>query len=113
MGVIEKHCTRNTPRSPETGRRAVIVLGSSTAPEFHIIREMHYRNEFKSVDCLQDTANRFFVDQQSRKAAGPAVSGGGAAIAASSSDQCHRCKEFKHFQRDCPKSAQPSRPTKG
>ena len=90
-----------------------MLSGLTSAPEFHFIREMHYRNEFTSVDCLQDTANRFFVDQQSRKAAGPAVSGRGAAMAASSSDQCHRCKEFGHFQRDCPKSAQPSRPTKG
>ena len=74
---------------------------------------MHYRNKFASVDCLQDTANRFFVDQKSRKAAGPAVSGREAAMAASSSDQCHCCKEFGHFQRNCPKSAQPSRPTQG
>ena len=34
----------------------------TSAQEFHFIREMHYRNEFTSVDCLQDTANRFFVD---------------------------------------------------
>ena len=90
-----------------------MLPGLTSAPEFHFIREMHYRNEFESVDCIQDTVNRFFVDQQSRKAAGPAVSSRGAAMAESSSDQCHCCKEFGHFQRDCPKSAQPSRPTKG
>ena len=76
-------------------------------------KRIYIRNEFTSVNCFQDTANRFFVDQQSRKAAGPAVSGRGAAMVASSSDQCHRCNEFGHFQRDCLKSAQPSRPTKG
>ena len=91
----------------------IMLSGLTSAPEFHFIREMHCRNEFTSVDCLQDTANRFFVDQQSRKAAGPAVSGREAAMAASSSDQCPRCKEFGHFQRDCPRSAQPFRPTKG
>ena len=53
------------------------------------------------------------MDQQLRKAAAPAVFGRGAATAASSSDQCHRCKEFGHFQRDCLTYAQPSRPTKG
>ena len=74
---------------------------------------MHYRNEFISVACLQDTANRFFVDQQSRRAARPAVSGRGAAMAASSGDQCHRCKEFGNSKRDCPTSAQPFRPTQG
>ena len=82
----------------------IMLSGLTSAPEFHFIREMHYRNEFTSVDCLQNTANRFFVDQQSRKAAGPAVSG--------RSDQCHRRKEFEHFHRDSPKSAQPSRPMK-
>ncbi|CAB1113015.1 unnamed protein product [Ectocarpus sp. CCAP 1310/34] len=91
----------------------ITLSGLTSVPEFHFIREMHYRNEFTSVDDLQDTATRFFVDQQSRKAAGPAVSGRGAAMAASSSDQCHRCKEFGHFQRDCPKSAPPSRARKG
>ena len=75
----------------------IILSGLTSAPKFHFIRETHYRNESTSVDCLQDTANRFFVDQQSRKAAGPAVWGRGAAMAASSIDQCHRCKEFGHF----------------
>ena len=72
----------------------IMLSGLTSAPEFHFIREMHCRNELTSVDHLQDTANRFFVDQQSRKAAGPAVSGRGAAMAASSRDQGYRCKEF-------------------
>ena len=38
---------------------------------------MHYREEFTSVDRLQETANRFYVDQQSRNASGPVVSGRG------------------------------------
>lgn len=80
----------------------VMLSGLTTAPEFKFIRDMHYRDEFTSVDRLQETANRFYVDQQSRNESGPVVSGRGAAMAASSSDQCHRCKAYGHFQRDCP-----------
>ena len=31
-------------------------------------------------------------------------------MAASSSDQCHRCKAYRHFQRDCPQQVQKNRP---
>ena len=58
----------------------IALSGLTSAPEFHFIREMHYRTEFTSVDHLQDTATRFFVDQQSRKQAGPAVSGRGLSL---------------------------------
>ena len=74
---------------------------------------MHYREEFTSVDRLQETANRFYEDRQSRNASGPVVSGRGAAMAASSSDQCHRCKAYGHFQRDCPQQVQKNRPKPG
>ena len=67
-----------------------MLSGLTKAPEFKFIREMHYPEELTSVDRLQETANRFYVDQQSRNASGPAVSGRGAAMAVSSSDQCHR-----------------------
>ena len=69
----------------------IILSRLSKAPEFQFIREVHYRTEFTSVDRLQETANRFYVDQQSRNASGPVVSGRRAAMAASSTDQCHRC----------------------
>eukprot|EP00903_Cladosiphon_okamuranus_P015299 g14134.t1 len=85
----------------------ITLSGLTSAPEFHFIREMHYRVEFQSVEDIQAMATRFFVDQQSRKAAGPAVSGRGAAMAASSSDQCRRCKGYGHFERDCPMSGPP------
>eukprot|EP00903_Cladosiphon_okamuranus_P019283 g17724.t1 len=85
----------------------ITLSGLTSAPEFHFIREMHYREEFTSVEDVQDTATRFFVDQQSRKTAGPAVSGRGAAMAASRSDQCNRCKGYGHFERDCPTPAPP------
>ena len=91
----------------------IMLSGLTKAPEFKFIREMHYRTEFTSVDRLQETANRFYVDQQSRNASGPVVSGRGAAMAASSTDQCHRCKAYGHFQRDCPKQVQKNRPKKG
>ena len=81
----------------------IMLSGLTKAPEFMFIREMHYREEFTSVDRLQETINRFYVDQQSRNVSGPVVSGGGAAMAASSTDQCHRCKAYGHFQRDCVK----------
>ena len=74
---------------------------------------MHYCEEFTSVDRLQETANRFYVDQQSRTASVPVVSGRPAAMAASSSDQCHRCKAYGHFQRDCPQQVQKNRPKPG
>eukprot|EP00903_Cladosiphon_okamuranus_P005795 g5742.t1 len=87
----------------------VLLTGLTKAPEFKFIKEMHYREEFTSVDRLQQTANRYYVDQQSRNASGPVVSGRGAAMAvASQNDQCNRCKAYGHFQRDCPQ--QPAHP---
>ena len=79
-----------------------MLLGLTKAPEFTFIREMHYREEFTSVDRLQETANRFYVDQQPCNASGLVISDQRTAMAASSSDQCHRCKVYGHFQRDCP-----------
>ena len=79
-----------------------VLSGLSKDPEFKFIREMHCREEFASVDRLQETANRFYVNQQSRNASGPVVSGRGGTMAASSSDQCHGCEAYGHFQRDCP-----------
>ena len=32
---------------------------------------------------------------------------------ASSTDQCHQCKEYGHFKRDCPQQVQKSRPKRG
>ncbi|CAB1109507.1 unnamed protein product [Ectocarpus sp. CCAP 1310/34] len=87
-----------------------MLSGLTKAPEFKFIREMHYRDNFTSVDSLQATATRFFVDQQSRNASGPVVSGRGAAMAvASDTDQCRRCKAYGHFQRYCPQQGQKSR----
>ena len=63
----------------------IMLSGLTKAPEFKFIREMHYREEFTSIDSLQETAKRFYVDQQSRNASGPGVSGRGAAI---SVDRC-------------------------
>ena len=87
--------------------------GLTKGPEFRLIREMNYREIFTSVDRLQETANRFYVDQQPRNALEAVVSGRGAAMAASSSDQCYRCKAYGHFQRDCPQQMQKNRPKPG
>ena len=32
---------------------------------------------------------------------------------ASSTDQCHQCKEYGHFNRDCPQQVRKSRPQRG
>eukprot|EP00752_Nemacystus_decipiens_P010530 g9376.t2 len=88
----------------------IMLSGLTEAPEFKFIREIHYRSEFTSVDRLQETANRFYVDKQSRNESGPVVSGRGAAMAAASStDQCHHCKAYGHFQRDCPQQVRKNR----
>ncbi|CAB1113505.1 unnamed protein product [Ectocarpus sp. CCAP 1310/34] len=72
----------------------IMLSGLTKAPEFKFIREMHYRDNFTSVDSIQATADRFFVDQQSRNASGPMVSGRGAAMAVASDTD-------GHFQRNC------------
>ena len=80
-----------------------IMLSPLTkAPEFKFICEMHYREEFTSVYRLQETVNRFYVDQQSLNTSEPVLSGKATAMAASSSDQRHRCKAYRHCWRDCP-----------
>ena len=77
--------------------------GLAAAPEFRLIRGMHYRDEFTSVDHLQQIANRYYIDHRSRNVSGPVISGRGAAMAVvSSTDQCHQCKEYGHFKRYCP-----------
>ena len=68
-----------------------------------------YREEFSSVNRIQETTNRFYVDQPPRNESGPVVSGRGAAVSGSSSVQCHRCKAYGHFQRDCPQQVQKNR----
>ena len=81
--------------------------------EFRLIRQKHYRDEFTSVDHLQQTANGY-INQRSGNASGPVVSGRWAAMAvASSIDQCHQCKEYGHFKHDCPQQVRKSHPKRG
>ena len=51
----------------------IMLNGLTAAPEFRFIREMHYRDEFTSVDHLQQTANRYYIDQRSRNASLPVL----------------------------------------
>ena len=48
----------------------IMLNGLTAAPEFRFIRDMHYRDEFTSVDHLQQTANRYYIEQRSRNASG-------------------------------------------
>ena len=83
--------------------RDIMLNGLTAAPEFRFIREMHYRDEVTSVDHLQETAKRYYIDQRSLNASGPVVSGRGAAVAvASSTDQSHQCTEFGDFSATTP-----------
>ena len=79
------------------------------AQEFAFIREICYHEELMSVDRLEETVNHFYVYQRSCNASGPVVSGRGAAIAKSSSDQCRRWKANGQFQRDCPQQVHKNR----
>ena len=88
----------------------IMLSGLTKDPEFMFIRDVYYSEEFTSVDRLQETADRFYVNQESRNASGPVVSGQGGAMVASSSDQCHRFKAYGHFRRDCLQQVQKIRP---
>ena len=90
-----------------------MLSGLTKAPEFKFICEMHYREEFTSVCRLQGTVNRFYVDQQSRNTSELVLSGMGTAMAASSSNQRHRCKAYRHCWRDCPPTVQDNRQKPG
>ena len=81
----------------------IMVNALTAAPELRFIQQKHYHDEFTSVDHLQLTANSYYIDQRSRSAWGPVVSGRGAAVAvASSTDQSHQCTEFGDFSATTP-----------
>lgn len=91
-----------------------LVLSALThSTEYRFLQDMHYRSPFPDVEALKKTATNYFIDAQSRKSSGPAVVGRGAAMAATSTDQCHNCKAYGHFQRDCPAPAKKIRPKTG
>ena len=90
-----------------------MLSGLTKASELKLIREMHYREEFTSVNRIQETTNHFYVDQPPPNGSGLVVSSQGAAVAASSSVQCHRCQVYGNFQRNCPQQVQKNRPKPG
>ena len=81
-------------------------VGESTPKETFVdlvfLRDMHYRQPFPDVAEIRRTAVNYFIDAQSRKSSGPAVSGGGVVRAATNKDRCRHCNEYGHFQRACP-----------
>ena len=91
---------------------------NSFPKEFAFIRQMHHRDRSFTLEQIKQTAINFHIDELSRKSSAPTVAGRGAAMAAASrSDQCHQCKAFGHYQRDCPGVAKTSgskrKPKKG
>ena len=61
---------------------------------------MHHRDR---SFILEQTAINFHIDELSRTSSAPTVVGRKTAMAAAShNDQCHQCKAFGHYQRDCP-----------
>ena len=76
---------------------------NSFPKEFAFIRQMHHRDRSFTLEQMKQTAINFHIDELSRKSSVPTVAGRGAAMAAASrSEQCHQCKAFGHYQRDCP-----------
>ena len=72
----ERNGSQDSPPGPgggglQEGLPRHHALGPDEGPRFTFIPEMHYRDEFTSFDCLQETANRLYVDQQSHNASGP------------------------------------------
>ena len=64
---------------------------------------MHQRDRSFTLEKIKQTAINFHIDDLARKSSAPFVAGRGAAmVAASRSDQCHQCKSFCHYKRDCP-----------
>ena len=79
------------------------LLLNSFPKEFAFIRPMHHRDRSFTLEQIKQTAINFHIDELSRKSSAPTVARRGAAMAAASrSDQCHQCKAFGHYQRDCP-----------
>ena len=79
------------------------LMLNSFPKEFAFIRKMHHRDRSFTLEQIMQTAINFHIDELSRKSSAPTVAGRGAAMAAASrSDQCHQCKAFAHYRRDCP-----------
>ena len=82
------------------------LLLNSFPKEFAIIRQMHHRDRFFTLEQIKQTAINFHIDERSRTSSAPTVAGRGAAMTpAFRSDQCHQCKALGHYQRDCPRVA--------
>ena len=78
-------------------------LLNSFPKEFAFIRQMHHRDGSFTLEQIKQTVINFHIDERSRKSSAPTLAGRGAEMAAASrSDQCHQCKAFDHYQRDCP-----------
>ena len=78
------------------------LLLNSFPKEFAFIRQVHHRDRSFTLEHIKQTGTNVHIDELSRTSSVPTVPGGEAAIAAASrGDQCHQCKAFGHYQRDC------------
>ena len=91
------------PRLADIRERILDDTYANPPKQFAFTRQIHHRNRSFTLEQIKKTAINFHIDELSRKLSAPTVARGGAAMAAASrSDQCHQCKAFGHYQRDCP-----------
>ena len=92
------------------------LLLHALSPEYQFVKDKSYElGDAFDNELLTPIDTNHYIIQQSRKPLAPPVSGRGAAMAATASDtdQCHQCKAYGHFKRDCPELAKKSRPKRG
>ena len=91
------------PRLADIRERILDDTYANPPKQFAFTRQIHHRNRSFTLEQIKKTAINFHIDELSRKLSAPTVARGGAAMAAASrSDQCHQCKAFGHYQRNCP-----------
>ena len=62
------------------------LLLNSFLKEFELIKRMNHRDRSFTLDQIQQTATKFYIDKLSRKSSGPSVAGRGATMVAASNN---------------------------